>query len=80
MAAIHLLISVALLLAAVYCVVAWAFWFNPGFGDLFPVRLPMKATDFPGGAQQGTLGSSLLLFVLAYLAWPPPQRAEPHRE
>jgi len=76
MRALRFLGSIVLLLLAAYSVVAWALWFNPGFGDLFGVDLPIGALDYPGGPQNGTLGISLLCFVLAYVAWPPPVQVE----
>lgn len=68
---IRRLLTFALVLWAIFCVLVWACYFamsNPFFGSL---SLPLKAEDFPGSPMVTPLIVTLVSFAVAYFIYPP---------
>ncbi len=69
MDSVRKLIGIALVLVALYCVVAWFFWFRDDLAYL--ATLPVKAKQFPLGPQNGPAAVALGSFLVAFFVWPP---------
>lgn len=68
MEVIQRLSALLLVLFAGFCVMVWAVWFNPIFGEF--VTLPLQATDFPGPTMYAPLIFAFGSFIVAYFIYP----------